>query len=109
MQQWHLLAGALLALEQELRQQGLWTAQPPSPAALTSHEPFCIDTLPFENWLQWIFIPRMAQIVERGGILPAGCNIQPMGEEAFAHLGRRSHGLVSILGRIDRAAQGLAG
>lgn len=109
MQPWHLLADELLALEQELRQQGLWAAQPPSPAALASREPFCVDTLPYESWLQWVFIPRMAQIVERGGMLPAACHIQPMGEEAFAHLGRRSHELVSILGRIDRAAQRLMG
>lgn len=104
MQHWHELADALLTLEQELRRQGLWAAQPPSAAALASREPFCVDTLDFESWLQWIFIPRMAQIIESGATLPAGCHIQPMGEEAFAHLGRRRVELVTILGRIDRAA-----
>lgn len=108
MQQLHLMADALLALEKELRQQGLWAAQPPSAAALASREPFCVDTLSFEGWLQWVFIPRMGQIVERGEALPAGCHIQPMGEEAFAHLGRGGSELVSVLGHIDRVAQGLA-
>lgn len=107
MRPWHALADELLALEQELREQGLWMAQPPSVAALASREPFCVDTLPFEGWLQWVFIPRMGQIVERGQLLPAGCNIQPMGEEAFAHLGRRNAELLAILGRIDRAAERL--
>lgn len=109
MQQRHILADALLALEQELRQQGLWAAQQPSDAALASREPFCVDTLPFEGWLQWVFIPRMTQLVSRGEQLAAGCNIQPMGEEAFARLGRRGAELVVILGQIDRAAQGLVG
>ena len=107
MQQWHRLADALLVLEQELRQLGLWSGQPPSAAALASREPFCVDTLAFEEWLQWLFIPRMGQVVEHGGRLAAGCNIQPMGEEAFAHLGRRGSRLGSILGQIDKAAQGL--
>lgn len=107
MQRCDVLADALLALEQALRQQGLWAAQPPSPGALASREPFCADTLPFEAWLQWVFIPRMGQIVQRGGRLAASCNIQPMGEEAFAHLGRRGAALVSILGQIDRAAEQL--
>lgn len=108
MQHWHSLADALLDLEQELRILELWAALPPSAAALASREPFCVDTLPFEGWLQWVFIPRMGQIIEAGGGLPAGCNIRPMGEEAFAHLGGRAVGLVEILGRIDHAAGRLA-
>lgn len=108
MRQWHGLADALLELEQQLRALELWAVSPPPPAALASREPFCVDTLPFEGWLQWIFIPRMAQIIETGGSVPAGCNIQPMGEEVFAHLGGRAAGLVETLGRIDRAAGQLA-
>lgn len=108
MQQWHALVDELLALQKELQQVGLWSASAPSSTALSSREPFCVDTLAFEGWLQWIFIPRMAQIVESGGLMPAGCNIQPMGEEAFAHLGRQGAELVAILGRIDRLAGQLA-
>lgn len=108
MQLWHVLAEGLLMLEQELRQQGLWAAQPPSPDALASREPFCVDTLAFEGWLQWVFIPRMAQIVESAGPVPASCNIQPMGEEAFAHLGQRRDKLLSLLGHIDRTVEQLA-
>ena len=105
MQQWHVLADALLSLQQELQQLGLWSELPPSPAALSSQEPFCVDTLAFEEWLQWVFIPRMGQIVELAGVLPSSCNIQPMGEEAFAHLGRRGAVLLELLGHIDRTVQ----
>lgn len=105
---WHGLADALLELERELRALELWSAQAPAPAALASSEPFCVDTLAFELWLQWVFLPRMAQIIESEGLVPPGCHIQPMGEEAFAHLGRRGHGLLATLGRIDRQAARLA-
>lgn len=108
MRQWHALADALLELERELRTLSLWAAQAPSAAALSSQQPFCVDTLDFEMWLQWVFIPRMARIIESSGPMPAGCNILPMGEEAFAPLGRRGHGLLAILGRIDQLAVGLA-
>lgn len=108
MEQWHALVDELLALQKELQQLGLWSVEPAPPSALASREPFCVDTLAFEGWLQWVFIPRMAQIVESGGVMPAGCNIQPMGEEVFAHLGRRGAELLAILGRIDRIAGQLA-
>ncbi|EZQ15575.1 YqcC family protein [Pseudomonas sp. G11-1] len=108
MHQWHALADALLELEQELRALSRWSAQAPSAAALSSQQPFCVDTLDFEMWLQWIFIPRMLSIIENNGPMPAGCNILPMGEEAFAPLGRRGHGLRATLGRIDQLAVELA-
>lgn len=108
MQQWHALADVMLDLERELRACGLWSPQAPPLAALSSQEPFCLDTLNFEQWLQWVFIPRMATIIEAGTRMPPGCNIQPMAEESFAHLGRRGHDLRSILGRIDRLAALLA-
>lgn len=108
MLQWHALADALLELERKLRALGLWSTQPPSAAALSSQEPFCLDTLNFEQWLQWVFIPRMAAIIEAGGTMPPGCNILPMAEEAFAHLGRRGHDLLSTLGCIDQLAARLA-
>jgi uncharacterized protein YqcC (DUF446 family) len=36
--------------------QGWWDEVPPSIEALSSVEPFSVDTLDFEQWLQWIFL-----------------------------------------------------
>lgn len=96
------LVDTLQALEQELRSLGLWAETPPSPTALASRQPFCIDTMAFEQWLQWVFIPRMTELAAAGVSTLADCEIQSMGEEAFAHLGRRGHELVAILGRVDQ-------
>lgn len=106
---WHELADALIELERELRVQGLWSPVSPPASSLASSMPFCVDTLAFEQWLQWIFIPRMAVIVERGAGLPGAFNILPMGEEAFAHLGSRQRPLLALLGRLDQVAGKLAG
>ncbi len=61
----------------------LWSERAPSAEALASQEPFCVDTLSFAEWLQFIFIERMAIMVEQQLPLPTNCGLAPMGEEAF--------------------------
>ncbi|WP_341707347.1 YqcC family protein [Halopseudomonas sp.] len=105
---WSAMADALLELEMELRQLQLWSQQAPERWQLESEAPFCVDTLAFEQWLQWVFIPQLIGLLERGETLPGECRIEPMGEEAFAHLGRRRGGLLAALGKVDRCAAMLA-
>ena len=71
----------LLAVEQELREMQLWDQQRPSAEALASNEPFAIDKLSFNQWLRFIFLPRMAGIVEAASALPENCSVAPMAEE----------------------------
>lgn len=47
----HDLAQCLLEIEAELRRLGWWSEQAPQATALASREPFCVDTLAFEQWL----------------------------------------------------------
>lgn len=105
---WQRVVGTLRALEDELKDLALWSGTAPSVAALASQQPFCVDTLDFSQWLQWVFIPRMTAIAAAGGPVPAGCEVLPMGEEAFAHLGRSGHGVLTVLARIDTQVNALA-
>lgn len=100
------LAEQLLLIERELRLLGWWASAAPGAERLASVEPFCVDTLAFEEWLQWVFLPRMAVLVERGEGLPAGCSIRPMAEMAWAAEGRRVGGLLELLGEFDRLLGG---
>ena len=59
----------------------LWDQQAPSAQALASTEPFAIDRLSFNQWLQFIFLPRMAGIAEAASALPENCSVAPMAEE----------------------------
>ncbi|MNF72067.1 MULTISPECIES: YqcC family protein [unclassified Pseudomonas] len=77
------IADQLLLIERELRLQGWWDDVPPSAAALSSVEPFSVDTLEFEQWLQWIFLPRMKAILEQDLPLPNASGIQEMAEMVF--------------------------
>ncbi|MBC3377242.1 YqcC family protein [Pseudomonas sp. SWRI92] len=78
------IADQLLLIERELRVQGWWSDVSPSAEALASVEPFAVDTLDFEQWLQWIFLPRMKAILEQDLPLPNASGIQEMAEMVFA-------------------------
>jgi uncharacterized protein YqcC (DUF446 family) len=101
-----LLAEQLLLIENELRQLGWWAAMPPTAEALASEQPFAVDTMDFEQWLQWLFIPRMQQILACGGSLPATCGIQSMAEMALVGRANQARSLLRILGEFDRLIVG---
>jgi uncharacterized protein YqcC (DUF446 family) len=75
------IADILLEVEAALRTGGKWEAAEPPAEALRSATPFCIDTLSFEQWLQWIFLPRMKHILEQSRPLPRKSRIFPYAQE----------------------------
>lgn len=100
------LADQLLLIERELRMLGWWQAEAPSAEALASQQPFCVDTLAFEAWLQWVFLPRMRSILESSAPLPAASGILPMAEESFRGREGESRALLVALGEFDRLIGG---
>ncbi|ARU05498.1 hypothetical protein CCO03_13110 [Comamonas serinivorans] len=70
----------LHVLEAEMQAAGLWDATPPSDEALQSSVPFMFDTLRIEQWLQWVFVPRMHALLDAQAALPAKCDIHPLAE-----------------------------
>ena len=78
-----VIAERLIDVEASLRQLNLWAAEPPALHALQSEQPFAIDTLAFEQWLQFIFLPTLYQVLERGAALPDRSVIAPMAEETL--------------------------
>lgn len=97
----------LVEIRAELKAQALWEPAPPPPDALKSEAPFCFDTLEFNQWLQWVFIPRTHALLDAGGSFPADSNIAPMAEwfdEQNEDIdGRR---LTALLARFDRLWEG---
>jgi len=88
-QQLDVLASALIRYR-------LWSKCPPSDKQLQSREPFCVDTMKFESWLQWVFIPNMRDMLNMphfNGMAHAS-NIHAMAEHCFAD---RMNSLTSII------------
>ncbi len=70
-------------LQNQLKAEHLWASVAPSQEALTSTQPFCVDTLPFEQWLQFVMLVRFSHLVATKGVLPTQCDITPMALDAF--------------------------
>ena len=71
------ISSLLIDLEAAMRNSGLWASEQPAPEALASTQPFCVDTLALEEWLQFVFIPRIRAIIAAETNMPAKCEIKP--------------------------------
>jgi len=100
------LASLLQAVEKELRAMQLWEEQMPSAEALASDQPFALDKLSFNQWLQFIFLPKMAGIVETYSALPESCSVAPMAEEFYKAEQVDALSLVRHLAAIDALISG---
>lgn len=96
------IADQLLLIERQLRQLGLWAQQAPSAEALASQQPFCVDSLAFEEWLQWIFLPRLKSLLEANAPLPTASGIAAMAEQVFVGRALEVKGLIAALEEFDR-------
>lgn len=99
----------LQSLERELRLQGRWEPESPPAAALQSREPFAIDTLEFHQWLQWILVPRLQELLIRQLPLPDNCAIAPMSEEVYGDDDPAGKRITVIVGEIDHLLTGRQG
>ncbi|MEM6162118.1 YqcC family protein [Erwinia sp. P6884] len=73
----------LTAIVEELHEAGLWQTCAPTTQAFESQEPFCMDTMTPEQWLQWVFLPRMQALLDAGSPLPEKLAIAPYYEVAL--------------------------
>lgn len=74
----HELIRILNRLEQAMRDIDCWQDAPVDPSALMSEQPFCVDTLSFEQWLQFLLIPRLSALIEGQLPLPTSSGIYEM-------------------------------
>lgn len=93
---------SLQDIEFAMREADLWQAVPPDAEAFESNEPFSIDTMAAEQWLQWVLIPRMYALLELNGTFPTRFSITPYFEEALKGDGRPDYSvLLAHLQRLD--------
>ena len=95
------IADLLLAIEAKMRELQVWGKVSPDPEGLASKLPFCGDTLTLEQWLQWIFIPRMKLLLESGKSLPRSCDISPYAREVWRQRQDDMAPLINILREFD--------
>lgn len=91
----------LFSLEGALRDLNLWAEEAPEPHRLRSTAPFACDLLSFPAWLQFIFLPRMHELVEARLTLPSSCSIEPYAQEWLASQGHEARELLALLRELD--------
>lgn len=88
-------------IEEELRRLDLWESAPPPDRAFESPNPFCFDSMSVPQWLQWVFIPRMREVLAMGVPLAAACGVAPALEVYLMDTGTEGGELVALLEEFD--------
>ncbi|HEY0071893.1 MAG TPA: YqcC family protein [Chloroflexia bacterium] len=88
------------AIEAEMKRLGMWSAEPLSAEAYDFKTAFAMDTMPFSHWLQFIFIPRVREIIAKEGKFPDRSQV---GAQAIRELDGmyETTDLVSLLSDFD--------
>ena len=93
----------ILQIEAEMRRIGMWQAQPPPAEALVITQAFGGDKLAFEQWLQFVFIPRVRQIIAQRGQFPASSQVSQQAYREWKMWGdaRNVDDLLKLLREFD--------
>jgi len=51
-----------------MRGVGWWSEEPPPPERMNFQRAFGADTLAFQEWLQWVLVPRIREGLAGGGL-----------------------------------------
>ncbi|PJG60546.1 YqcC family protein [Aeromonas cavernicola] len=100
------LADLLGELAAELQRLERWQNEPPTAQALASTLPFCVDTLSFDQWLQFVLIPRMTQLITQQAALPTSISLYPMASEVYKEHRAEVAVLMRLIARVDLLLSG---
>lgn len=91
-------------LEQELKDLNLWggDALRPSDKDLSSTSPFCLDTIEFHQWLEYVLIARLRAMIEADMALPQAMMVYTYAQEKYRGQWSNYRNLIGILQELDK-------
>lgn len=99
------VAEKIAAIESEMKRTGLWRSEPLPQEKYNFRQAFALDTMAFTEWLQFILIPRVKEILTTDGEFPAKSEV---GAQAFrefvmypAYDETQTERLLSLLNEFD--------
>jgi dTDP-4-dehydrorhamnose 3,5-epimerase len=98
----------LWSLQQAMSSTGHWSDIGISAEALASQQPFCLDTMNFSQWLQFVFIPNMQALIDAKQVLPSlakGQGIEPMATEFYKNT-TADQAVIAVIRQLDDLLQG---
>jgi uncharacterized protein YqcC (DUF446 family) len=85
----NVVQSSIEAVEAEMRRIGAWQDQPLADAQYDFHAAFASDTMAFEQWLQFVFIPRVRSIIVDGGEFPSRSEVSAQAFREWVAWGNR--------------------
>lgn len=87
-------------IEKEMKAIGCWRQETLPEAAYHFHQAFAMDTMTFSQWLQFVLVPRVRQIVAEQGEFPSRSMVGVQAMREFDGDARADR-LVSLLSEFD--------
>lgn len=101
----HERAAALAdRISAELRRRGRWSSEPLDPARLVDMGAFGMNTLAAEEWIQFVLVPRVRELVAARGELPRESQISAWAARQFDG-DPEADALVELLRDLDELAE----
>src|SRR5215467_6373067 len=95
------VAAKLDEIEEEMKRIGLWQEKALAPEQYNFTSAFAMDTMSFDQWLQFIFVPRVRGIISAGGGFPASSSVGAQAVREFdTH--PNAQRLITLLSEFDR-------
>jgi uncharacterized protein YqcC (DUF446 family) len=92
-------------IEAEMRRIGMWSVKPPNPEQFQSRQAFFADTMSFEQWLQFVFLPHARDAATGKSPFPKSSSVGVRAVREFD--GRdEAHNLGSLLSEFDDLIHG---
>lgn len=95
-----LLQQRIDEIEAEMKRIGLWHSAPLDPAQRAFKRAFGADTMSFSQWLQFVFIPRVREIIAERGRFPGQSQVGAQAVREFDGYNEADQ-LISFLNRFD--------
>ena len=70
-----VVAAKLDAVEAEMKRIGMWQTEPLPPDAMDFEQAFGADKLSFQQWLQFVFIPNVRDLIATKGKFPRSSQV----------------------------------
>jgi uncharacterized protein YqcC (DUF446 family) len=100
-----LVAAAADAIEKELRAIGYWRETPPAPEKMAFKRAFGMDTLSFTQWIQFVLLVRVRELLATGSALPSSSSVGTVAVREFDGLPEAER-LTQLLCEFDNAVEG---
>lgn len=107
MTQHEQVESVLRSLQSALIQAGHWSESGISAEALASQQPFCLDTMNFSQWLQFVFIPNIQALINTQQALPClvkNQGLEPMASEFYTQK-EADRTILAVICQIDQLLQ----